>query len=100
MRRTIEIKREDAYYRGQELGWLNCVIQKRFGFANGNRYAVTIKEGSRYRFEYSATGYNWLIERVSDGLYMGLVCVDTFSELFFKPDGRKRYDIIVRKVKK
>lgn len=105
MRRTIEMsscKNDNSaghiYYRGKDLGWLMSYLANHFKMEYGCRYAITIVEGTKYRFIDDGEGYN--IQLIDDTkLYLSFVCSRGFNKLFFTPDYNKTYDITVKKVK-
>ena len=93
MKRTIEVKRDGAvYYRGYYEACLLNTVRKQFKMWRLGRYKITITKGTKYRLDHSV--HIW-----DAGKIVGYVCHRRFISLFFEPDGRKRYDITVKRVK-
>ena len=109
MKRTIEVRYGWAYYRGQTLGTLCENIRNHFNmaFCGTEHYKISVRDGGRYRisrYYYKAQDASEIYYYINLGNGMGLkhagvVCQIAFTKLFFKPDGRKRYDITVKRVK-
>ena len=103
MKRTIEVKRDAesrqpyAYYGGKQRGYIAITIQKRFGIQAEGRYRITVTEGREFEPINADCSCCFCIQD-EHGIY-GKICRTEFAKLFFKPDGRKRYDITVKKVK-
>ena len=96
MKRTIEVKwGSELYYGNRLISWLTPSIRLGFGI-KGGRYKITIVKGKEYRFE---TWGNVYVVRNQSSKPCGRICRNIFNKFFFKPDGRKRYDITVKKVK-
>ena len=98
MRRTVEIRNGYIYYGGMRLGWLMKKVRLYFNLPRNGRVAITIKKGSFYKIMTDGNG-DISFHHKNEGR-VGYICVKRFQRLFFRPDGRKRYDITVRKVKK
>ena len=104
MRRTIFFSDDyetgtegEVFYRGISLGWLMSCLATHFKMEYGNRYTVTIVEGTEYTLISDGGGYN---VRMTDDFedYLSFVCDKVFDKLFFVPDKNKTYDITVKKV--
>lgn len=111
MRRTITIGNFKTVYRRKEYRPIISSLREYFGMTEVARYAVTITEGSKYRFiPLRCSPDVWHIIDLSevanekeDGELAGSiggVCIDVFSRIFFEPDKNKTYDITVKKVKR
>ncbi len=102
MKRTIEVKSCDMYYRGKEYAFLNDSLCTHFKIWDG-KFVITINLGKNYRFEASRNSHteDRKDRNVFDknGIRCGFVCEKLFTKLFFKPNARKRYDITVTRVK-
>ena len=97
MKRTIEVKDYDQiYYGGKYISWLTPSIRVGFNIIQESRYKITITKGKEYRFKAGSNTYDVLNK---SGEAYGGVCKHLFAKLFFKPDGRSRYDITVKQVK-
>ncbi len=97
MKRTIVVKYIDqVYYRGRHISWLTPSIRIGFNIITEGKYEIAITKGKEYRFRAGSNTYNVCNK---SGESYGGVCKRLFAKLFFKPDGRKRYDITVKKVK-
>ncbi|HDY90057.1 MAG TPA: hypothetical protein ENH82_18290 [bacterium] len=95
--RTLEIRKGGVYYRGQHRGTLTCFIKDYFKLPYSGKVQITIGEEGPYTFKLIFN--NTLYEVGKDSQYIGVVCGKEFERLFFKPDGDKGYDIIVKEVK-
>ena len=94
MKRTIEMRGETAFYGNREIGYIVQDLRHHFGLVAWFRYRITITKGSEYRIkQHSDAGYYKIVQNNRD---RGRVCSSAFERLFFKPDGRKRYDIKVK----
>ena len=101
MKRTIELKNEDAYYRGKYLGYIADKIRRTFHITNSRtfKYAITIVEGTQYRIIAESDLY-YQVRDTECNAFCGVICKRRFDKLFFVPRKNKRYDIIVKKVRK
>lgn len=97
MKRTIKIDSGRHYfYKGKDRGYITLSTMKRFGLTEG-KYTISITEGDEYRFELS-----WCLPWYTiykNGAKFDSICAELFDQLFFKPDGRKRYNITVQRKK-
>jgi hypothetical protein len=104
MKRTIEIRKGAAYYRGKFIDEMSGVLRHSFKLKNSNvfKYVITIVEGSQFMIREDLTDYLVHVNSCSTGgsLYKGLVCKRHFDKLFFPLDEKKTYDITVKKVRK
>ncbi len=101
MKRTIQTKNEDTYYRGKCLGDITPSTSKAFKIGKRGSFSITVTEGTQYRIErISKLFFNIHDTTVCsrDG-YRGLVCIDAIEKMFGKVDCRKRYNITVKKVR-
>ena len=98
MKRTIKLKHDYVYYGNEKRGYLVSGILHRFGFERDGRYVITIVKGTRFTFP-KYPHRKELYSLKEKGKRLGVICVSQFDRLFFKPDGRKRYDITVKRVK-
>jgi len=96
MKRTIKMKQNHIYYGNRNLGYVVMGIRERFGLWNAGKYVLTIIKGTQFEFCNRKDGYYTLFEGYRR---IGIVCVGHFSRLFFRPNGKKKYDIIVERKK-
>ena len=97
MKRTITIKNfGSAYYRNEELGCPVGTLLKFFNLKDDKRYTITIVEGTHFKI-YGVNSTIYIKECVNHlkELFVSGVCAYAFKKIFFNPDGKKRYDIIV-----
>ena len=104
MKRTIEIRNSDAYYRGRRIDELTVHLRESFGLKNSRvfKYEVTIVEGTQFRREKNSIDY-FIYANTKPGeklVYRGIVCQKHFDKLFFEFDVNKTYDITVKKIRK
>lgn len=90
----------EVYYGNRRLGNLAFSIRHHFGMVSEKKqkYAITIVEGGRFSIlnhYHSKEHYELKIGKRR----FGVLCKSTFDWFFFKPDGRKSYDITVEEVK-
>lgn len=98
MKRTIEVRdMTEIYHRNKDLGFLFSDMLEWFGVKANGKYRVTITKGTDYKIKEDERGF---FDISVAGKDIGFVCTDIFTKLFFKPDGRKRYDIKVTPIKK
>ncbi len=103
MKRTIEVDNYKMYYRGKEYAYLNDLLCTHLKIRDG-RFVITVNLGKNYHFGVAQKIHTEdrrdrnIFDK--DGILCGFVCEKLFTKLFFKPDGRKRYDITVKKVSK
>jgi len=73
-----------------------------FGLGDVGRYAITITEGTTYKFEEWPTVLSLFNVVISEGEsgHIGGVCKKAFKKIFFVPEAGKRYDITVEKLRK
>lgn len=98
MRRTIEIRHCDIFYKGNRLAYVTNSIREYFGLNNSRvfRYVITIVEDADGDFRFTCDDY-WL---EANGTEIGYICKEYFDKLFFEADPDKRYKITVKKVRK
>ena len=98
MKRTIEVKNEEAYYRGNNIGYMASNIRKFFRLDNSRtyKYVITITEDGVFGFSPDAIYY--VVRQY--GQHVGIICRDSFDKLFFKPEVGMKYNITVKKVRK
>ena len=97
MKRTITINRTGRYfYRGVERGYITIHSRVQWNLKKGT-YRITVAEGGKYRFKLNKPSFAWYDIYENDNFFDRLCC-DLFDELFFKPDGRKKYNITVKKL--
>lgn len=98
MRRTITINKNGCvHYGNRAVGYPTDLLRKSFKLKNNKRYSIIIVKGTQYQIYrtmktlYGITDVTtkWTPE------FMGVVCKNAFDKLFFKADGRKRYDITI-----
>ena len=94
MKRTITMKNEGVYYKNRHISYLYPYIRSYFHLRDG-RYVITITEGTQFRFVKRNCFFYLFYDKNKPA---GCFCSRLFSKLFFEPDGRKRYDIDVRKI--
>lgn len=103
MKRTITILKNGTKYRSQIFDPIIWCLSKHFKMKTPGKYVVTIIEGTRYRFEKWSTIWHLydttMANDVTEGA-IGGICRDSFEKIFFILDEKKKYDIIVTKVKK
>ena len=92
IRRTIMMRNEAAFYRNRFVGTTTRTLYKAFNLPYNGRIRVIIKEGGPYKI----VGYGGFFDISINGEKSGNICKTSFCELFFKPDGRKRYSIQVK----
>ena len=85
-----------AHYRDVNRGYVTTGIRNHFKLLYNGKVRITIKEEGPYKLipRYMSS----MTEIHKDSSYIGIVCGEGFTELFFKPDGRKSYSITVKKV--
>ncbi len=92
IRRTIVMRGGFAYYRKRYMGVTLRGLREAFNLPHNGRFRVVIKEGGPYKIVKNCCFY-----RISTGgEFCGSICKDAFHQLFFKPDGRKRYSIQIK----
>ena len=96
--RTLKIHRGYMYYRGIKIGFVVDSLKTHFGLHRGGKVRISIEEKGPYRFGPDRINGYYDIYKNSE--YITLVCRKEFERFFFKPDGRKGYDITVKRVKK
>ena len=94
--RTVEIRNGSVYYRGIKKGYLVISLRKHFGIPHNGRVRITVKEKGPYKFKSDRCPVTYDIYKTSG--YISLVCCKEFKQLFFKTNGRKRYDIIIERL--
>ena len=97
--RTLEMRNGSVYYRGIKVGALMWILKTNFGLNPDGKVKITIKEKGLYQIRphiYYPSLY--VLNKKGIGK-IGCICIKQFDQLFFKPDGRKRYDIIVKRLK-
>ena len=92
VRRTIEMIRGRAYYRGVSLGVTLLELDYNFNLPSCGKVRAVIKEGGPYKIVSGPVFYDISM----GGKSCGGICKKSFHKLFFKPDGRKRYSIQVK----
>ncbi len=95
--RTLEIRKSRVYYRGKHRGTLTCSIRDSFKLPYFGKVRITIGEEGPYRFTLCHMSDMYKIHKHSE--YLGIVCGEEFEWLFFRPDGDKGYNIVVKEVK-
>lgn len=104
MKRTIEIRKGNVYYKGKLVDDLSGVLMKSFGLRSSRifKYEITIVEGSRFNVSKDKEYYFVYINNSSTQgrRYKGLVCKEQFNKLFFALDTSKAYDVTVKKIRK
>ena len=104
MRRTIEMRQEDAYYKGRKIDYVSYFIRKYFELRNSRvfQYVITIVEDSFGEFTFSAgrSGKSSFFDLYRGGSYAGSLCQGHFKKLFFTPDYTKKYNVVIKKVRK
>ncbi len=95
--RTLEIRKGRVYYRGKYRGTLTYFIRDYFKLPYFGKPRITIREEGPYTFKFVFNSVFY--EMSKDSQYIGIVCKEEFERLFFKPDGDKGYDIIVKEVR-
>lgn len=105
MRRTVFFSDDysagvegEVFYREKSLGWLLSYLARHFKMEYGNRYAVTIVEGTKYTLISDGGSYEVRMTDEPD-INLGFICREVFEKLFFIPDADKTYNITVKKVK-
>lgn len=96
--RTIEMRGDCVYYRGVHVDYPTYSIRNYFGLPHNGKVKIAVKEKGPYRFVHKTPDTFYRIKEGSTNV--GAICCEEFERLFFKPDGRKSYDIIVKRVKK
>jgi len=96
VRRTIEMRRGFAYYRGKYMGVALGELDKAFNLPSDGKFRAVIKEGGPYKIVGVQGGFFFDISM--NGECRGSICKTSFYQLFFKPDGRKRYSIQVKRL--
>ena len=94
--RTLKIRHGRVYYRGVCKGIFAPSLREHFGLSQFGKVRITIEEEGPYRFKLPLDDSLYEIHKNSE--YISVVCCDVFERLFFKPDGRKSYDITVKGV--
>lgn len=99
MRRTVEMRQENIYYRGKKVDYLAEYIRNHFNITNSRvyKYVITIVEGTEYNFRNFSLEYFGL--HIGNS-FIGVICKEYFEKVFFRPDPKKRYNITVKKVRK
>ena len=104
MNRTVEIRDEYIYYKGDYCGYLVTLAQEEFEIEDGI-YNISVTKGSKYYIRnestdspsnyyfYSKEGYGFLYFT----RFKFLICKKSFDKLFFALNYNDRYDIIVVK---
>lgn len=109
MRRTIRLDEYSTFYRNLKFSGMITSIQRHFEMEDGNKYIITITEGSKYRFvkPYKKIFHIIEISKIegqerygAEAGSIGGMCIDAFESIFFTLDYNKTYDITVKKVKK
>lgn len=97
MRRTITMKDNNLYHRGNHIDYVMNSIRHFFKLKNSRvyKYVITIVEGTEYSFRGDRSYYILKI----DDKFIGSLCIRHFNKFFFSPDPKKKYDITVKKVK-
>ena len=103
MRRTITIDYENAYYRGKMIGYIFGDIRRHFDLESSetHKYVITITESKtgKYPGNYQFAEYGGGLYALYNGNEnLGVICIDKFSKLFFRPLLRRKYNITVKKV--
>ena len=94
VRRTIVMRDGTAYYRNSFVGVTQFRLDKVFNLPHNGKFRVVIKEGGPYKI----VKYGYFYSISTGGESCGSVCRYSFRKFFFKPDGRKRYDIQVKRI--
>jgi len=89
---------EGVYYRGKCLGGVWGRLIKTFDLPINGKFRIIIKADGPYKIAvWHKSSCLYSIRK--GGVYSGCLCRKAFQELFrFKPDGRKRYDIQIKKL--
>ena len=95
--RTLEIRKGRVYYRGKYRGLLTYFVRDYFKLPDFGKVRITIGEEGPYTFGPICDDTFCQVYKHSE--YIGIVCGEELERLFFKPDGDKGYDIIVKEVK-
>ncbi len=95
--RTIEMIYNCAHYRGVHRGYVTTGIRNHFKLPYNGKVRITVEEKGPYRFtpRYRSS----LIGIYKDSFYVGVVCDEGFTGLFFRPKAHENYDIIVKEVR-
>ncbi len=93
--RTLGVCWGKIYYRGILKGKLTYFVRDHFELPCNGKVRITIEEKGPYTF--GLTPGDILYEVRKDSQYIGIICRDQFDRLFFKPDERKNYSIVVKK---
>ena len=93
--RTIEIRDNCVYYRSIKIGKPLNSLRRYFGLSRSGKVKITIKEKGPFTIKKSGSYY----EITKNIGYVSLVCCKEFNRLFFKPNEREKYDIIVKRLK-
>ena len=85
-----------AHYRDVHRGYIVTSIRRHFKLPRHGKVKIIIKKGGPYRFtpRYMSS----LIGIHKDSSYVGVVCGEGFTELFFRPEAHENYDITVKEV--
>jgi len=95
VRRTIVMKDGFAYYRDKYLGVTLKSLDEAFNLPFDGKFRAVIKEGGPYKIVGVQGGF---FDISMNGECRGSICKTSFYQLFFKPDGRKRYSIRVKRL--
>ncbi len=85
-----------AYYRREYLGTIADTLDEAFNLPMNGKFRVTIKEEGPYKIVLGSYFCRIIINKE----HSGYICKSVFLQLFFKPDGRKNYDIKVKRIRK
>ena len=78
------------------LGSTAYSLDKTFNLPMNGKFRVVIKEGGPYEI----VSKKYICRIAMNGEQKSFVCREVFYKLFFKPDGRKSYDIQVKRIRK
>ena len=83
------------------IGYLTNYIRKYFKLKGSRiyKYVITIVEGTQFAVRNDEETYHLYENNDDDGGYIGLVCIESFCEIFSALDKEKTYDITVKKVR-
>ena len=87
-----------AYYQGVNKEYITFHIRNHFKLPRNGKVKITIKKKGPYQFVLSRFNSKYQVYKNSKPI--GIVCCNPFKQLFFKPERRKTYDIIVERPEK
>jgi len=99
VRRIVEIRYGMAYYHGKCLGATIFGLGNMFNLPSAGKFKVVIEEKIEGVYKITPWGNHFYCVQMISGSPYSCICRKAFQELFrFKPDGRKRYDIQIKKL--